>query len=169
MDWLFFFALGALSQSMALKEISDSKKGMPCENNNSNESTVKIEKLYFTFGMVIIGLPIYLFVISLDWSWTYNSRWLWYGKYGLGHWYEIHSDESWLKFLYYPFDIAVFILGFWICKSSVGNKSNVKENNIVSINEEKENTVDTIHEMIKNMRPLSEVANIIDKEIIEKK
>ena len=130
---LFFCSLSGLAQYIKLKELKalsptpKLKESSVKDTSNKNENVIKIEKPYFAIGIVIIVISIYLFVISLDWSWTYSSQWLWYGKHGLGHWYEINDDESWMKFLYYPFVVGIFVLGFWFCKNSITRQSNNKE------------------------------------------
>lgn len=77
------------------------------------------ESLFILFiGVVLVVIFGYLFVASFDWSWIgsyggHNS----FTYYGLNYNDRpVHINYSWLKWIFYPVDILMLLIGYLIIK-----------------------------------------------------
>ena len=77
----------------------------------------KIAPFILCFGVVVLVLTVYLFIASFDWSWSSSGS---YGghksftEYGLSYHKPpsyYHYDYSWLKWIFYPIDVFIFLIG----------------------------------------------------------
>lgn len=122
-------------------------------------------KPLFMFGLLIATVFVFLIIKSFGWSWT--STLIWYGK-------ENVSDESWLKFFFYPITFGGCIVGLVVCYHAL-DFSNENENKSTRIptNDYASpfmgNPYLVIPKMIINMESLDDIEIIFDHDINEKK
>ena len=86
-------------------------------NKETYNTPNRVSSLILFIGVVIIVIFGYLFIVSYDWSWSSSGS---YGghksftEYGLNYHKRptyFHDDYSWLKWIFYPFDVFVFLIG----------------------------------------------------------
>ena len=94
-------------------------------NKERENNSIRVSPIVLLVGIVLVVLFGYLFVASLDWSWSSSGSLRGhksFTEYGLNYHKPptyYHNDYSWLKWIFYPIDFIAFLIGCMLIKHGI--------------------------------------------------